>query len=113
MGYLGGTAVVVSGGADGKLRVGDVNTGKELCKAFQAHRRGVNSVVVSELKSRPLIISGGVDGTVRTWDVANGAWNLRLSIDVGSEVNCLAVVNRTALIIGASMGLMAVGFRSQ
>jgi len=94
-GHAGGTAAVAfdedsrllfSGGADGKVRVWDVETGS-LRKVLE-HGAPVTGVVV--LPGRGRLVSAGANGTLRTWDrrsfevVAN-------QLDPGGGVRSLSV----------------------
>src|SRR5262249_23022363 len=58
------TARIVSGGADGTVRLWALD-GKPAAEPFNGHERGVRSVAFSPDGTR--IVSGGLDGTVRLW----------------------------------------------
>ncbi len=60
---------LVAGGADGRIRILEVSTGREL-EEFSGHESTVGSVAVSEDDS--LVASGGWDWTVRVWDAKRG-----------------------------------------
>ena len=63
-------ALLVSGGADEKVRLWDPREGK-LVKTLDGHTSWVRAVAVSP--DGQLIASGGGDGTVRLWNVETGA----------------------------------------
>ena len=60
---------IVSGGADGWIRIWDAGRGREL-RAWTAHPGGVRSVAWSPDGGR--IASGGADMSLRVWDAADG-----------------------------------------
>ncbi|MFL5349034.1 MAG: SIR2 family protein, partial [Hyalangium sp.] len=60
---------LVSGGADGTVRVWDASSGKAL-HVLEGHKRGVSTVAYSPDGAR--VASGGDDGTVRVWDASSG-----------------------------------------
>jgi WD40 repeat protein len=62
--------VLASGGWDDKVRLWDVNTGKEL-RQIDAHKALVAAVALSP-EGKTLASRGGIDGTLRLWDVATG-----------------------------------------
>ena len=62
---------IVSGGADGTIRMWAVNTGATLGEILRGHEDSVRSVAFSPDGSR--IVSGGDDGTLRLWDATTGA----------------------------------------
>ena len=64
-----GGEFVVSGGADGAVRVWDLATGAQL-RALEGHSGAVWAVA---LTPDGQVVSGGVDGAVRVWDLATGA----------------------------------------
>jgi WD40 repeat protein len=60
---------LLSAGADGTLRLWDVESGKEV-RRFVGHKMSVTAAALSSDGRRAL--SGGLDHTVRLWDVATG-----------------------------------------
>jgi WD40 repeat protein len=65
--------VVISGSADGTVRVWDLATGAPTGSPFTGHTGPVNAVAAAELDGRPVVISGSADKTVRAWNLATGA----------------------------------------
>ncbi|MGH8887418.1 MAG: WD40 repeat domain-containing protein, partial [Egibacteraceae bacterium] len=65
---------VLSGGADGSVRVWDLATGK-LIRALEGHSGPVWAVAAAPDGQ---VLSGGDDGSVRVWDLATGALRARL-----------------------------------
>ena len=61
---------IASGGEDGKVRLWDVEGGKQKDTVLQGHESSVQSVAVSP--KGKYIVSGGEDGTVILWDVEGG-----------------------------------------
>ena len=64
-GSLAGTGVVVSAGADGELRVWDVERGLPLGAPLVGHDGWVSAVVI--VPGPEVIVSAGQDGTARVW----------------------------------------------
>jgi len=60
---------ILSGSADGIMRLWDVATGKEI-RQFIGHSMSINSVVFSP--DGKFVLSGGSDKTIRLWDVNIG-----------------------------------------
>ena len=113
-GHTGGVASVavapdgswlVSGGADGTVRIWDVATWRERA-LLAGHTGGVASVAVAPDGS--WLVSGGADGTVRIWDVA--AWQARAMMRVENSVCTCAWLGSSALAVGGSAGLYLFDF---
>jgi hypothetical protein len=69
-----GSPVVVSGGADGKLRVWRLADGAPVGKPITGHPGGVNAVATTAMPdATPVVVSGGADGKLRVWRLADGA----------------------------------------
>ena len=75
-----GTPVIISGGADGTVRVWRLADGTPVGEPLTGHGGGVSAVAAGALPDGiPVIISGGggniyaADGTVRVWRLADGA----------------------------------------
>jgi WD40 repeat protein len=66
---------LVSGGADGAIRLWDTTDGREVL-TMRGHRGDVTQVAVSP--DGRLLASGGTDATVRLWDVDSGREVVRL-----------------------------------
>jgi len=68
-----GTPVIISGGADGTVRVWRLADGTPVGEQLPGHSGGVATAAVGELPDgTPVIVSGGADGTVRVWRLADG-----------------------------------------
>ena len=69
-----GTAVIVSGGSDGTVRVWRLADGTPPGEPLTGHDGPVLAVAVGALRDgTAVIVSGGSDGTVRVWRLADGA----------------------------------------
>jgi WD40 repeat protein len=64
--------VVVTGGADGRVRLWNAATGKEIVKQQRGHERAVRSVAFSP-DGTVVASASGADQTVRLWGAASGA----------------------------------------
>jgi WD40 repeat protein len=71
-GMLGRRPIIVSGGADGMVRVWDLASGKQRGEPLRGHKDEVTSVALAALDGRAVIVSGGMDSTLRVWDLASG-----------------------------------------
>ena len=68
-----GTPVIVSGGADGTVRVWRLADGTPVGEPLRGHDGTVKAVAAAALPDgTPVIVSGGADGTVRVWRLADG-----------------------------------------
>ena len=68
-----GTPVIISGGADGTIRVWRTADGTPVGEPLAGHDGAVFAVGAGALPDRtPVIISGGADGTIRVWRTADG-----------------------------------------
>jgi TPR repeat protein len=69
-----GAPVVVSGGADGKLRVWRLADGSPVGKPITGHPGGVTAVATTAMPdAAPVVVSGGADGKLRVWRLADGS----------------------------------------
>jgi WD40 repeat protein len=86
----GAAGTLVTGGADGTVRVWAPARSKTPVATWRGHERDVLAVAVDP--AAPFIASGGVDGTVRVWDPnstdPNGAG--RVVDTIGNEVRAMA-----------------------
>ncbi len=73
---------VVSGGADGTVRIWDVGSGRELA-CLRGHEKGVSSVAWSP--NGQWIVSGSEDGTVRQWNTRGGGELAPLTLHTEGE----------------------------
>ena len=65
--------VIVSGSADGTVRVWDAVTGDPVGGLRSAGHDGpVRAVAIGQAGDREVIVSGSDDGTVRVWDAVTG-----------------------------------------
>jgi WD40 repeat protein len=64
--------VAVSGGADGSVRIWDLETGFLVGRPITGHTAAVRAVAVTKLQGRPVAISVGDDRSVRVWDLESG-----------------------------------------
>ncbi|HWX90280.1 MAG TPA: hypothetical protein VNY75_08240, partial [Rhizomicrobium sp.] len=67
--------VLLSGGADGRIRFWDVASG-QLMRSVHGHRADVWSLVVAP--DGKLVASGGEDGSVALWEMPSGQLRRRL-----------------------------------
>ena len=79
--------MIVSGGADGTVRVWDLTSGAPRGEPLRGHDGEVTSAAVGTLEGRPVIVSGGDDGTVRVWDIRGDEL---LAVQSGSQIRTLA-----------------------
>jgi WD40 repeat protein len=71
VGVVDRTAVIVSGGSDGTVRVWNLASGDEVGPPLRGHEGAVRSVAVGARDHHPVVISGSDDGTVRVWDLVS------------------------------------------
>ncbi len=69
---IGGRPVVVSGGADGTVRIWDARRGKAIGKTLKGHKDQVLTVGFGKVEGGTVVISAGRDGTIRLWDANSG-----------------------------------------
>jgi WD40 repeat protein len=106
---LEGRPVVVSGGNDGTVRVWDLGSSTPVGEPLIAHAGEVSALAIGELEGRPVVVSGGTDGMVRAWE---GARHLLQAIDVGSEINALALAQGGICVLASAMGVMSLSLKS-
>jgi len=83
VGMLDGETLVVSGAADGKVRLWD-RSGLRPSRVLAGHRAPIWGVGFGELAGVPVVVSGAGDHTVRVWDARTGAE--RACFDAGPDV---------------------------
>jgi eukaryotic-like serine/threonine-protein kinase len=88
-------ARVASGGQDGKVKVWDAATGKQLPLNLKGHSAGVTSVAFS--RDGKLLASASNDKTVTIWDAVTGDEVWSLKADAKDEVNEITSVAFSAL----------------
>lgn len=96
--------MVVSGGSDGRLRLWDAASGKEL-RRFEGHQAEVLTVAFSA--DGRLLASGGVDATVRVWEAAAGREIRRLDGHRGEVTFVAFAPDGKTLISAAGSGSRA------
>jgi WD40 repeat protein len=69
---LEGHPVVVSGGADGTVRVWQLDGGAPCGEPWRGHEGRVGAVAAAKLEGCPIVVSGGWDRTVRIWGFDDG-----------------------------------------
>ena len=74
VGEVDGAARIVSGGADGSIRVWDTDAAVSdpLGAPLTGHSGPVCAVAIGAIGGAPRVVSGGYDGTVRLWDPTSG-----------------------------------------
>ncbi len=86
-----GTPVVISGGADGTVRVWRTAGGTPVGEPLRGYGGGVLAVATGALPDgTPVIISGGADGTVQVWRLAGGTL-LVPPLNLAESVHAVAV----------------------
>ncbi|NUR31683.1 MAG: hypothetical protein HOV83_38565 [Catenulispora sp.] len=69
---VNGRRVVISGGADGTVRLWDPAAGGPVGEPLTGHDGAVTAVAATVMDERPHAVTLGRDGTVRLWDLAGG-----------------------------------------
>lgn len=97
--------LIASGGFDDKVKVWDVQTGREI-RSFSGHTNDVNSVLFSaDSKS---VISGSNDGTIKIWNIDDGSVS---TTQTGKKVTAIAFGQdkyKNEIIISAGMGDISI-----
>ena len=81
---------VASGGQDGKVKLWDAVTGKELPLTLKGHAAAVTSVAFS--RDGKLLASASKDKTVKIWDALTGKelWSLPVAAVDVNDITCVA-----------------------
>ncbi|WP_037307003.1 BTAD domain-containing putative transcriptional regulator [Amycolatopsis orientalis] len=72
MGAFAGITVVVTGAADGTIRLWELGTSEMVGDPLVGHTKSVTSLVCGQLDDRAVVISASLDGSVRIWDAMTG-----------------------------------------
>jgi WD40 repeat protein/serine/threonine protein kinase len=91
--------LILSGSQDGKLRLWEATTGKEL-RNWEAHKGVVKAVAFDP--SGQVVLSGSSDGTAALWWVADGKPIHRLPHDAGKIVGTVAFSPDGQTVLSAS-----------
>lgn len=97
-----GGGPLVTGGADGTLRLWDVATGVEI-RRFTGHTGAITALAISRDGAR--LVSASEDGTLRVWDLINGVQAGQLT-GVDGAITTLAFGADGALVSGGDTGLL-------
>ena len=73
--YSGGGETLITGGADGLVKVWDMERGGKPVHQFRGHDDGITSVQSDSSK----VVTAGLDNTVRVWDWSTGKQLYRLN----------------------------------
>lgn len=99
-----GAVLVVSGGADGTVRLW--NPADDALDEPAARRDvPVNAVAAAMLPSGPAVAIGWADGDIWFWDLVSGR---ELTLRLGFPANALAMDDRGVLFVGSGHGVTAV-----
>jgi WD40 repeat protein len=101
--------VVVSGGADAKVRVWDATTG-EANNEFAGDAGAVLAVAVGQVDGRTVTVSGGADATVRVWDGTSST-----VVGLAAGVNAVAITphpTQIRIAVGTDLGIVALSLPS-
>jgi len=113
-----GEVVFASGGADGAVRVWDLDSGQLRWDSSHAHHGPVYAVSLLDDESVPqLLVSGGSDGVVKIWLITTG--RLLKAISLGIPIHCIAQGDMRAesgfreieLMVGTSDGMLSMRVR--
>jgi WD40 repeat protein len=96
--YAPGGSVLASGGRDGRVRLWDARTGREL-RTLEGHEGDVNMVAFSPDGAR--LASAGDDRTVRVWDLRKGQLQFALTGHPGRVYSVLFTGDGRRLITKA------------
>ena len=91
VGQRDGREVVVSGGADGMIRIWDLRAGGTE-DPWHHGAGGVEAVAVGQLADGPVVVSGGANGKLRCWRMADGSrYGKPLGIGGKGKVTSVAI----------------------
>ncbi|MDJ0706581.1 MAG: serine/threonine-protein kinase, partial [Leptolyngbyaceae cyanobacterium MO_188.B28] len=93
--------VLVTGGADGALRLWDMTGGPTLCRRVSASPQSISTVAISP--DGQSVVSGGWDGVVRLWRLEGQELHLKQAL-IGHRqpVTAVAIAAEPPLIISGS-----------
>lgn len=72
MGTFADITVVVTGSADGTIRLWELGTNEMVGDPLVGHTKPVTSLACGQLDDRAIVISASLDGSVRIWDAMTG-----------------------------------------
>jgi len=93
--------ILASGGADGTIRLWDVDAGKEKA-ILRGHAAPVRSLALS--RNGRVLASAGEDGTIKLWDVTSGKEKASLEAPAGEGVRVALSPDGDRLASGAADG---------
>lgn len=103
---LQGSVVVVSGNADGSVRLIDPVAGKYI-RTLTGHLSPVWSVACTRLEGRAVAVTADAQSVVRVWDLSRGT-TVQEFTDGGTAVSCFSVDQRPTAVTGDRAGRMRV-----
>jgi WD40 repeat protein len=103
--WVGERELLASASADHTVRIWDPATGATE-RTLHGHTDWLNGVCAVRVGERELLASASIDRTVRIWDPATG--HALHVIPVHHEVLGLTSFNDRCLVVGSSIGLLAL-----